>query len=204
MRDVIFMIDNDQDFKKFILSMESKLPAQSKPTEIRYEKHPVRGTSAHVIFGESLKLTCSQVLFTGAHSPYAAPSTPSGAPPGSQSGLPGLQREASNQSQPPTKGYGAVIQQPAIIPQPQLGYNPQQLQPPQNNNSYVPELPRDKPVFGVSLDHLLDRDGLAVPIIVYQCIQAVDLYGLNVEGIYRIPGTKPHIDRIKDIFDNGE
>jgi len=59
-------------------------------------------------------------------------------------------------------------------------------------------------VFGVSLDHLLDRDGSAVPIIVYQCILAVDLYGLNVEGIYRIPGTKPHLVRIKNIFDNGE
>ena len=154
--------------------------------------------------GKDPKLTCSQVLVTGTHSPYAAPSTPSGAPPGSQSGLPGLQREASNQSQTHTQGYGAVIQQPAIIPQPQPGYNSQQFQPPQNNNSNVPELPRDKPVFGVSLDNLLDRDGSAVPIIVYQCIQAVDLYGLNVEGIYRIPGTKPHLVRIKNIFDNGE
>jgi len=45
MRDVIFMIDNDQDFKKFILSMESKLPAQSKPAEIKYEKNPVCGVS---------------------------------------------------------------------------------------------------------------------------------------------------------------
>lgn len=146
----------------------------------------------------------SQALVAGTQSPYTVPSTPSGAPPGSQSGLPGLQREASNQSQTPTQGYGAVIQQPAIIPQPQPGYNPQHFQVPQNNTSYVPDLPRDKPVFGVSLDHLLDRDGSAVPIIVYQCIQAVDLYGLTVEGIYRIPGTKPHIDRIKNIFDNGE
>ncbi|RPB25752.1 RhoGAP-domain-containing protein [Terfezia boudieri ATCC MYA-4762] len=182
MRDVIFMIDNDQDFKKFILSMESKLPAQSKPAEIKYEKNPV--------------------LFTGAHSPYTTPSTPSGAPPGSQSGLPGLQREASNHSQTPTQGYGAVIQQPPIIPKPHPGYNPQQFQPPQNNNSGVPELPRDKPVFGVSLDQLLERDGSAVPIVVYQCIKAVDLYGLNVEGIYRIPGTKQHLVKIKNIFDN--
>lgn len=42
MRDVIFGIDNEQDFKKFILGMESKLPAQSQPAEIKYEKHPVR------------------------------------------------------------------------------------------------------------------------------------------------------------------
>jgi len=147
---------------------------------------------------KDLKLTCSQALSTGTHSPYATPSTPSGAPSGSQSGFPGLQREAPNQSQPPTQ---TVIQQFAITPQSHPGYNSQQLQPAQNNNSYVPH---PKPVFGVSLDDLQDRDGPAVPILVYQCIQAVDLYGLNVEGIYRVPGTKPHIDELKNIFDNGE
>lgn len=96
-------------------------------------------------------------------------------------------------------GYGAVITQPAIIPTPQPGYKPhhQKAQP-----SYS-DLPKLKPVFGVSLDRLLERDGSAVPIIVYQCIQAVDLYGLEVEGIYRIPGQKPHIERLKSTFDHG-
>ncbi|ESZ89639.1 hypothetical protein SBOR_9977 [Sclerotinia borealis F-4128] len=43
-----------------------------------------------------------------------------------------------------------------------------------------------KPVFGLSLEELSERDGSAVPMIVYQCIQAVDLFGLEVEGIYRL------------------
>jgi hypothetical protein len=40
-------------------------------------------------------------------------------------------------------------------------------------------------------------------MVVYQCIQAVDLFGLEVEGIYRIPGTSSHIQQMKALFDSG-
>ena len=65
-------------------------------------------------------------------------------------------------------------------------------------------LPPLKPVFGLSLDELFERDGSAVPMVVYQCIQAVDFFGLEVEGIYRLSGTSSHVKRIKAMFDNGE
>ncbi|KAK2608664.1 Rho GTPase-activating protein [Conoideocrella luteorostrata] len=58
-----------------------------------------------------------------------------------------------------------------------------------------------KPVFGVSLSRLYERDGLAVPMVVYQCIQAVDMYGLAVEGIYRQSGSLNHINKLKGMFD---
>lgn len=58
-----------------------------------------------------------------------------------------------------------------------------------------------KPVFGVPLETLYDRDGLAVPMVVYQCIQAVDLFGLTVEGIYRLSGSLPHVNKLKSMFD---
>lgn len=57
-----------------------------------------------------------------------------------------------------------------------------------------------KPVFGVSLEDLFRRDGSPVPMIVYQCIQAVDLFGLSVEGIYRVNGTAQHLTTLKNIF----
>jgi Rho GTPase-activating protein RGD1 len=60
-----------------------------------------------------------------------------------------------------------------------------------------------RPVFGVSLQRLYERDGLAVPMVVYQCIQAVDLYGLSVEGIYRLSGSVPHVNKLKHMFDTG-
>jgi hypothetical protein len=67
-----------------------------------------------------------------------------------------------------------------------------------------PTLPPLRPVFGVSLDELFRRDGSAVPMIVYQCVQAVDLFGLDTEGIYRISGSTPHITEMKAMFDHGE
>lgn len=68
----------------------------------------------------------------------------------------------------------------------------------------VPHQEPSRPVFGVSLNRLYERDGLAVPMVVYQCIQAVDLFGLNVEGIYRLSGSVPHVNKLKTMFDTGE
>ena len=68
---------------------------------------------------------------------------------------------------------------------------------------YNSSQPPVNPVFGVTLEELFRRDGSPVPMVVYQCIQAVDLYGLEVEGIYRIPGTSSHIQQMKALFDSG-
>lgn len=61
-----------------------------------------------------------------------------------------------------------------------------------------------RPVFGISLAKLYERDGLAVPMVVYQCIQAVDLFGLAVEGIYRLSGSLPSVNKLKSMFDTGK
>jgi len=73
----------------------------------------------------------------------------------------------------------------------------------QNPTAYD-DLPSLRPVFGVSLEDLLKRDGSAIPLIVYQCLQAVDLFGLDVEGIYRLSGSTSHVSRLRAMFDNGE
>ncbi|KAI0400048.1 hypothetical protein F4802DRAFT_586602 [Xylaria palmicola] len=61
-----------------------------------------------------------------------------------------------------------------------------------------------KQVFGVSLARLYERDQFAVPMVVHQCIQAVDLYGLAVEGIYRLSGSAMHVNRLKNLFDTDQ
>lgn len=76
--------------------------------------------------------------------------------------------------------------------------------PPRSRNDMRPSLPPNNPVFGISLDELFRRDSSAVPTIVYQCVQAVDLFGLNVEGIYRTSGSAPHIMEMKAMFDHGK
>jgi hypothetical protein len=59
-----------------------------------------------------------------------------------------------------------------------------------------------RPVFGVGLEELFARDQSAVPMVVYQCMQAVDLFGLEVEGIYRMSGTASHVNTLRDAFNN--
>ncbi|KAH8886809.1 putative GTPase-activating protein [Thozetella sp. PMI_491] len=91
-----------------------------------------------------------------------------------------------------------------------LDPNPLQQHPPQGlpsgpaaaRNQSPPRMAPTRPVFGQSLARLYERDGLAVPMVVYQCIQAVDLYGLGVEGIYRLSGSVPHVNKLKGLFDH--
>ncbi|TVY39219.1 RHO GTPase-activating protein [Lachnellula occidentalis] len=131
---------------------------------------------------------------------------------GSMAGPPrGPPQNASFTSSPISAGAGGPPQlstlpfQTSSTPPPQSF--PSQQAAPSNyaqspttgNNGNLPPL---KPVFGLSLEQLFERDGSAVPMVVYQCIQAVDLFGLEVEGIYRLSGTSSHITKIKAMFDN--
>lgn len=110
--------------------------------------------------------------------------------------------------------------QPPHQRQPSQGINPLQSHPP-NAQPAGPQpltVPPDqkrspppglsvastKPVFGVSLGRLYERDGVAVPMVVHQCIQAVDLYGLGIEGIYRQSGSMNLIMKLKTMFDTSK
>lgn len=112
------------------------------------------------------------------------------------------------------QGAGAANQQQQELPlhqrqQQVLPGNPLQQHPPATAAS-PPQPPAlqsatsqpSQPVFGVSLARLYERDGLAVPMVVYQCIQAVDLFGLNVEGIYRLSASAPNVTKLQQLFDN--
>jgi len=61
-----------------------------------------------------------------------------------------------------------------------------------------------KPIFGTDLATLFSRDNTAVPMVVYQCIQAVEQFGLNIEGIYRQNGNAHEIQRLKDLFNTSD
>jgi hypothetical protein len=160
--------------------------------------------------------------------PIANPQPSAFSAPG-QAGQPGpLQAQSFPQSSGPSSAFGQNSAPPNGLgdsPQnqtfPSTASGPPQLPPAQastplyaqplvplgmsnlqsnNSNSSLPAL---RPVFGVSLEELLKRDGSAIPLVVYQCIQAVDLYGLEVEGIYRLSGSSAHVNKLRSIFDNG-
>ncbi|POR39239.1 RHO GTPase-activating protein RGD1 [Tolypocladium paradoxum] len=113
-----------------------------------------------------------------------------------QGSQPPAQKSSPQQSgspfQPPQDRRGSV----GGFPNDPTGYGaPGQGPPPQSVAAPT------KPVYGVPLNRLYERDGLAVPMVVYQCIQAVDLFGLGLEGIYRQSGSLNHINKLKGMFD---
>jgi Rho GTPase-activating protein RGD1 len=57
-------------------------------------------------------------------------------------------------------------------------------------------------VFGVHLNELFTRDQSPVPLVVYQCTLAIDLFGLDWEGIYRVSGNANSVAQLKAKFDN--
>lgn len=125
---------------------------------------------------------------------------------GDDQGAPQLGALPFQGAKPPPNQPGASFSSPqeARGPPGAAAYGP----PPANasmGNRQGPPQPAApaRPVFGLSLNRLYERDGLAVPIVVYQCIQAVDLYGLAVEGIYRQSGSVNHVNKLKSMFDTG-
>lgn len=148
--------------------------------------------------------------------PDASPLSPQGPPPheplqqpsfGTTSQPPSssLQTQPSQPPIPHFTGspYSPVTQNPYSQPDYPRGPVGQATAQQTSGVLYNNAQPPVNPVFGVTLEDLFHRDGSPVPMVVYQCIQAVDLYGLEVEGIYRIPGTSSHIQQMKALFDSG-
>lgn len=116
---------------------------------------------------------------------------------------------AGGSAQGPPQLGALSFQEPAQASQPPQGppYRPQSPARDQPSSHYAaqgsapPAQEPSRPVFGVALNRLYERDGRAVPMVVYQCIQAVDFFGLDVEGIYRLSGSVPHVNKLKSMFD---
>ncbi|GAB7362858.1 hypothetical protein MBLNU230_g3160t2 [Neophaeotheca triangularis] len=129
----------------------------------------------------------------------SGPQAPPGPPPGRFNSPPPAGTLPNNYNLsaiPPTTSAPSNPTSPGLAPQtPNSGPNNHPSGPPS------PTVP-SKPVFGVSLSELFHRDQSAVPMVVYQCILAIDTYGLEVEGIYRLSGTTSHVNALRSAFNN--
>ncbi|KAJ5937389.1 hypothetical protein N7454_004689 [Penicillium verhagenii] len=199
--EVIRQVDNQKDLHDFILSHEGHDGAVSGP-EVQYQRHPTLGGG-----------------------PAAAVAPQTGLQAKRQSSIPAAFSQQSISSPSPQLGSTDRFQQP---PYPTQGESsaPPPAQPPYPTGPPSHEtapmiaapmstppishpvsmeknnLPPLKPVFGLSLNDLYARDGTAVPFLVYQCFQAIELFGLDLEGIYRLSGSANHINHMKALFDN--
>ncbi|KAJ5395512.1 uncharacterized protein N7487_009815 [Penicillium crustosum] len=186
--EVIRQVDNQRDLHEFILSHEGN-PGAVASEQVKYERHPTLG-GAGPAPSASASVAPSQPSTQNKRASIMPPAFTS-----NNVSSPALQPPQSAGTAPyPVSGPPAPEPAPKI-PLPMGG-------PPPMDRSLQSNLPPLKPVFGVSLNDLYARDGTAVPLIVYQCFQAVELFGLDMEGIYRLSGSANHISHMKAVFDN--
>lgn len=57
--------------------------------------------------------------------------------------------------------------------------------------------------FGVDLGEQMVRDNVDVPRVLEKCAEAIELYGLDSMGIYRLSGTTSRVQRLKASLDRG-
>ncbi|KAF9888418.1 hypothetical protein FE257_008696 [Aspergillus nanangensis] len=217
--EVVHQIDNQKDYHDYVLSHESN-PAAVTSEQVQYQRHPTLGGGPSLVAPTTLPITQNKrqsmlpQSFSQQHLPSSQPptQTPASAPPveptPATQTLPYQQQPDSFSPAPFQPPYPASAGPPPVekhlmnppVMAGSLPGQPGPLPPPTNN--FQQHLPPLKPVFGVSLDDLYARDGTAVPMIVYQCFQAVELFGLDMEGIYRLSGSANHISQLKSLFDN--
>ena len=66
----------------------------------------------------------------------------------------------------------------------------------------------EQPVFGVSLYLAVERsrchDGVELPLVVRDCIDFIEEHGMNVEGLYKVPGVKSKVQYLKKLYNQRE
>ncbi|XP_029171449.1 ralA-binding protein 1 [Nylanderia fulva] len=70
------------------------------------------------------------------------------------------------------------------------------------------DIGEEQPVFGVSLHLAVERscchDGIELPLVVRDCIDYVEEHGMNVEGLYKVPGVKSKVQYLKKLYNHRE
>lgn len=62
--------------------------------------------------------------------------------------------------------------------------------------------PLAQPTFGVSIEEVIQFAGIDnVPLVVKKCIDVVEAYGLDIEGIYRTSGNKTTVQHLRESID---
>ena len=60
-----------------------------------------------------------------------------------------------------------------------------------------------RPTFGVDLGEQMARDNVEVPPIMEKCCQAIEKYGMHIQGIYRISGMTSKVAGLRQQLDKG-
>ncbi|KAL4655964.1 SLIT-ROBO Rho GTPase-activating protein 3 isoform X1 [Arapaima gigas] len=102
-----------------------------------------------------------------------------------------------------TLGEGKVFQCVFVssrrLPRPPtLPPKPQKMRKPRPRSVYNHKL------FNGNMETFIKDSGQAIPLVVESCIRYINLYGLQQQGIFRVPGSQVEVNDIKNSFERGE
>ena len=60
-----------------------------------------------------------------------------------------------------------------------------------------------RPTFGIDLAEQMNRDNVEVPPIMEKCCEAIEKYGIGMQGIYRVNGTVTKAAKLREKLDRG-
>nr|XP_014349338.1 PREDICTED: SLIT-ROBO Rho GTPase-activating protein 3 [Latimeria chalumnae] len=81
---------------------------------------------------------------------------------------------------------------------PSLPPKPQKMRKPRPRSIYNHKL------FNGNMEAFIKDSGQAIPLVVESCIRYINLYGLQQQGIFRVPGSQVEVNDIKNSFERGE
>uniref|UniRef100_A0A672Q4H8 SLIT-ROBO Rho GTPase activating protein 3 n=1 Tax=Sinocyclocheilus grahami TaxID=75366 RepID=A0A672Q4H8_SINGR len=88
--------------------------------------------------------------------------------------------------------YLTTTQPPTLPPK------PQKLRKPRPRSIYNHKL------FNGNMESFIKDSGQPIPLVVESCIRYINLYGLQQQGIFRVPGSQVEVNDIKNSFERGE
>uniref|UniRef100_A0A665VUE7 SLIT-ROBO Rho GTPase-activating protein 3 n=1 Tax=Echeneis naucrates TaxID=173247 RepID=A0A665VUE7_ECHNA len=81
---------------------------------------------------------------------------------------------------------------------PTLPPKPQKMRKPRPRSVYNHKL------FNGNMETFIKDSGQPIPLVVESCIRYINLYGLQQQGIFRVPGSQVEVNDIKNSFERGE
>uniref|UniRef100_A0A8C4HT89 SLIT-ROBO Rho GTPase-activating protein 3 n=1 Tax=Dicentrarchus labrax TaxID=13489 RepID=A0A8C4HT89_DICLA len=81
---------------------------------------------------------------------------------------------------------------------PTLPPKPQKMRKPRPRSMYNHKL------FNGNMETFIKDSGQPIPLVVESCVRYINLYGLQQQGIFRVPGSQVEVNDIKNSFERGE
>ncbi|KAJ8258586.1 hypothetical protein COCON_G00175980 [Conger conger] len=81
---------------------------------------------------------------------------------------------------------------------PTLPPKPQKMRKPRPRSVYTHKL------FNGNMESFIQDSGQPIPLVVESCVRYINLYGLQQQGIFRVPGSQVEVNDIKNSFERGE